>query len=225
MVKKKILCDHCRGSGAASDGDIHSCTACGGHGVKLVKQQVWVSEKTWETCHSFCSQIFPGMFAQTQVTCQDCNGRGKVIKKQCPHCRGSKVLDHTASYTLEVAAGMPEGHEVVFEGEADESPDWEAGDIVLRVRSKKEKGGFRRKESSLYWKESIGVDEVSLPVAAASDNGLPRLVRPFSASSTTSLIWMGELLLSNERRSPNLVRPILPHYNGHLLNSIQGSCR
>ncbi|KAH6913072.1 hypothetical protein BKA70DRAFT_1397197 [Coprinopsis sp. MPI-PUGE-AT-0042] len=145
MVKKKILCDHCRGSGAASDGDIHSCTACGGHGVKLVKQQ-----------------IFPGMFAQTQVTCQDCNGRGKVIKKQCPHCRGSKVLDHTASYTLEVSAGMPEGHEAVFEGEADESPDWEAGDIVLRVRSKKEKGGFRRKESSLYWKETIGVDEALL---------------------------------------------------------------
>ena len=103
------------------------------------------------------------MFAQTQVTCQECNGRGKVIKKQCPHCRGSKVLDHSAHYTLDVTAGMPEGHEVVFEGEADESPDWEAGDIVLRVRSKKEKGGFRRKESSLYWKETIGVDEVGVP--------------------------------------------------------------
>lgn len=55
---------------------------------------------------------------------------------------------------------MPEGHEVVFEGEGDESPDWEAGDVVLRVRSKKERGGWRRKESSLYWKQVIGVDEV-----------------------------------------------------------------
>lgn len=71
-------------------------------------------------------------------------------------------MDHTAHYTLEVQAGMPEGHEVVFEGEADESPDWEPGDIVLRVRSKKEQGGFRRKETSLYWKETIGIDEVSL---------------------------------------------------------------
>jgi len=57
---------------------------------------------------------------------------------------------------------MPEGHEVVFEGEADESPDWEAGDVVLRVRSKKEMGAWRRKETSLYWKESIGIDEVRL---------------------------------------------------------------
>ncbi|KAF6754486.1 hypothetical protein DFP72DRAFT_899219 [Ephemerocybe angulata] len=145
MIKKKILCDHCRGSGAASDGDIHTCTSCNGQGVKLVKQQ-----------------IFPGMFAQSQVTCNECGGRGKVIKRRCPHCQGNKVMDHTAHYTLDVIAGMPEGHEVVFEGEADESPDWEAGDVVLRVRSKKETGGFRRKESSLYWKETIGVDEALL---------------------------------------------------------------
>jgi DnaJ-related protein SCJ1 len=57
---------------------------------------------------------------------------------------------------------MPEGYEVVFEGEADESPDWEPGDVVLRVRSKKEKGGWRRKESSLYWRETIGIDEALL---------------------------------------------------------------
>jgi hypothetical protein len=51
-IKKRILCDHCRGSGAASDGDIKTCTGCNGNGIKLVKQQV-----------------FPGMFAQTQVQC------------------------------------------------------------------------------------------------------------------------------------------------------------
>ncbi|KAG6908330.1 hypothetical protein DXG01_005241 [Tephrocybe rancida] len=144
-AKKRILCDHCRGSGAASDSDIHSCSTCGGSGVKLVKQQ-----------------IFPGMFAQSQVTCNDCGGRGKVIKKQCPHCGGQKVVEHTADYTLEVTPGMPEGHEIVFEGESDESPDWEAGDIILRVRTRKDKGGWRRKESSLYWKETIGVDEALL---------------------------------------------------------------
>lgn len=147
MIRKRILCDHCRGSGAASDGDIHQCSGCSGSGIKLVKQQ-----------------IFPGMFAQSQVTCNECGGRGSVIKKQCPHCKGQKVLDHSAHYTLEVAPGMPEQHDVVFEGEGDESPDWEAGDVVLKVRSKKERGGWRRKESSLYWTESIGVDEVGFPV-------------------------------------------------------------
>ena len=94
------------------------------------------------------------------IRCNECGGRGKIIARKCPHCGGSKIVDHTAHYTLEIPRGMPEGHEVVFEGEGDESPDWEPGDVVLRVRSKKEKGGFRRKESSLYWKHTIGVDEV-----------------------------------------------------------------
>jgi DnaJ-related protein SCJ1 len=143
MIKKKILCDHCRGSGAASSSDVHQCSGCGGSGVKIGKQQ-----------------IFPGMFAQTQQTCNECGGRGTVIKRACPHCGGGKVVDHTAHYTLEVEKGMPEGREVVFEGEADENPDWEAGDVVLRVRSKRETGSWRRKESSLYWKQTIGVDEV-----------------------------------------------------------------
>ena len=69
-------------------------------------------------------------------------------------------MDHTAHFTLEVEKGCPEGHEIVFEGEADESPDWEAGDVVLRVRGRKDQGGFKRKETSLYWTETIGVDEV-----------------------------------------------------------------
>jgi DnaJ-related protein SCJ1 len=143
MIKKRVLCDHCRGSGAATDGDIHPCPECSGSGVRIVKQQ-----------------IFPGMFAQSQVTCNKCGGNGRVVVRQCPACGGQKVLEHTAHFTLDVPRGAPEGHEVVFEGEGDESPDWEPGDVVLRVRSRAEKGGWRRKESSLYWKETIGVDEV-----------------------------------------------------------------
>ena len=100
------------------------------------------------------------MFAQSQVSCNECGGRGTVIKKACPHCQGQKVVDYTAEYTLDVTPGMPEGHEVVFEGEADESPDWEAGDVIVRVRSKKDVGGWRRKEANLYWKETIGVHQV-----------------------------------------------------------------
>ncbi|KZT00814.1 DnaJ-domain-containing protein [Laetiporus sulphureus 93-53] len=145
MVKKRILCDHCRGTGAASTSDVHTCPVCGGSGVQVIRQQ-----------------IMPGMYSQAQVTCGSCGGQGKTIGRKCPHCSGAKVLDHTQHYTLEVPKGASEGHEVVFEGEGDESPDWEAGDIVIRVRSRRDKGGWRRKESGLYWKETIGVEEALL---------------------------------------------------------------
>ncbi|KAG9049101.1 DnaJ- protein scj1 [Tulasnella sp. UAMH 9824] len=145
-VRKKILCDHCRGSGAAPGHDsIHTCTGCNGQGIKIGRQQV-----------------FPGMFTHVQMTCDECGGAGQVITKVCPHCKGSKVIEHTQHYTLDVAKGLPEGHEVTFEGEGDESPDWEAGDIVLRVRSKKVQGGFRRKDTSLYWTETLGIEEALL---------------------------------------------------------------
>jgi len=146
IINKKILCDHCRGSGAAPGaGSIKTCTGCNGSGVKIGR-----------------TQVFPGMYANTQVTCNDCHGQGKIIAKVCPHCGGHKIVDHAQHYTLDVSRGMPEGHEVVFEGEGDENPDWEAGDVVLRVRSKKQQGGFRRKDTSLYWKESLGIEEALL---------------------------------------------------------------
>ena len=59
MIKKRILCDHCRGTGAASDSDIHQCPGCGGSGVKVQRQQLW-----------------PGMVAQSQVT--------YVLSLDCP---------------------------------------------------------------------------------------------------------------------------------------------
>ena len=127
------------------------------------------------------------MFAQSQVTCNDCGGRGTVIKKICPHCKGHKVNDHTAEFTLEVTPGMPEGHEVIFEGEADESPDWEAGDVIVRVRSKKDVGGWRRKETNLYWKETIGVDQVrscSVSFVRSKQNGRDKALLGFEKNIT-----------------------------------------
>ena len=196
MIKKRVLCDHCRGSGAATDGDIHSCPECGGSGVRIVKQQ-----------------IFPGMFAQSQVTCNKCGGRGRIIVRECPACAGQKVLDHTAHFTLDVPRGAPEGHEVVFEGEGDESPDWEPGDVVLRVRSRAEKGGLRRKESSLYWKETIGVDEVRLSYPSQYICNLQRvfwvLTRLYLASHITLLIWTdtSSRWCARALRNPGSYRP------------------
>jgi DnaJ-related protein SCJ1 len=50
-IPRKILCDHCRGSGAASDGDIVQCTTCRGQGMMVQK-----------------AQVFPGMYTNVQST-------------------------------------------------------------------------------------------------------------------------------------------------------------
>lgn len=137
-------------------------------------------------------QLGPGIFQQVQMHCDRCvtsllpprlpslppltllpflhprpcrcGGRGQTIKHYCPFCKGARIVDTVSDLDLHIDRGMPEGEEIVFEGEADESPDLEAGDVVVRVRSKKEKGGFVRKDSNLYWKEPISVAEVRGPI-------------------------------------------------------------
>lgn len=109
------------------------------------------------------------------------------------------MVDHDAHHTLEIGRGMPEEHEILYEGEADESPDWEAGDVIVRVKSRKELGGWRRKESSLYWKETIGIDEVYFPFSAGCIN-------------RTDDVW-GQALLGVDRN--------LTHLDGHIVRLLR----
>lgn len=105
---------------------------------------------------------------------------------------------------------MPEGAEVLFEGEADESPDLPAGDVIVRIRSRRKEGGFVRKESNLYWQETLTVAEVSRFCVLLANNSLTLAspYRPFSASSGQSSVWTATKLCSHAPVSLNQVRVI-----------------
>ncbi|KAM0747534.1 DnaJ-domain-containing protein [Meredithblackwellia eburnea MCA 4105] len=145
QIARKAICEECDGTGARSEKDIVQCTTCDGRGVRLVRHQ-----------------LGPGIYQQVQMHCDQCGGQGKRIKHVCPVCKGHRVVDSTSDLTLHIDRGMPEGAEAVFEGEADESPDFAPGDVIVRVKSKRKAGGFVRKESNLYWKEPLSVAEALL---------------------------------------------------------------
>jgi DnaJ-related protein SCJ1 len=109
------------------------------------------------------------------MQCDHCNARGKIIKHACPVCKGARIIEAESEISVDIDRGLPEGAELVFEGEADENPDWDAGDLVVRVRTRPYKGGFMRRGSNLYWTESISVADVSV--------FLSLLDRPFLAQS------------------------------------------
>lgn len=68
--------------------------------------------------------------------------------------------EHTLA--VHIPAGAPEGYEVVFSGEADESPDMDPGDVIVRVRSNPKTGkGWTRKEGGLVGRVTLSVAEVS----------------------------------------------------------------
>ncbi|KDE08015.1 hypothetical protein MVLG_01717 [Microbotryum lychnidis-dioicae p1A1 Lamole] len=144
-IARKQMCEECEGSGARSARDVVECKACEGRGIRLVRHQ-----------------LAPGIYQQVQMHCDQCAGRGKKTLHVCPVCRGHRIVDSSVELTLDIDRGMPENSEVVFEGEADESPDIAAGDVIVRVRSKRKPGGFVRKDSNLYWTEPLSLAEALL---------------------------------------------------------------
>lgn len=108
-----------------------------------------------------------------QVQCDECGGQGTQIRRPCSRCQKNKIVSSRIKLSLHLPRGAPDGFEVVFDGDADESPDWEAGDVVVRVRARKTEGqgGWSRKEAGLIWRETLSVEEALL--------GFNRTIRHF----------------------------------------------
>lgn len=151
-IEKQHICETCEGSGSA-DGTVETCNKCGGRGMVIQKHM-----------------IAPGMFQQMQTHCDKCGGKGQSIKKPCPVCHGQRVVRKSASLLATIEPGMARGMRLVFENEADESPDWVAGDLIVILDEQTPELGandeertdgtfFRRKGKDLFWKEVLSLRE------------------------------------------------------------------
>uniref|UniRef100_A0A6A7G9L2 Chaperone DnaJ n=1 Tax=Hirondellea gigas TaxID=1518452 RepID=A0A6A7G9L2_9CRUS len=115
-VRNQMICTKCFGSGAKSDAHVHQCHRCGGSGVIMQE-----------------TRLAPNFVTRSQTTCDVCHGKGTIVKVKCPHCGGKKLITGDKTLTVDIERGMPDGEEIVFEHEADESPDHDAGHIIFRI--------------------------------------------------------------------------------------------
>ncbi len=152
-VEKQHICEDCEGSGSA-DGVVETCGKCGGRGAVIQKHM-----------------LAPGIFQQVQMQCDVCAGKGKSIKHACPVCGGARVVRRPVTLTAVIEKGMPKGVRLTFENEADESPDYVAGDMVVTLQEQEPRLSeddeaartdgtfFRRKDDDLWWKEVLSLRE------------------------------------------------------------------
>ena len=154
-IEKQMICEECEGSGSA-DGQVEKCSQCNGQGMVIQKHM-----------------LAPGIFQQMQSPCGSCAGKGHTIKHPCKVCGGSKVVRKTSTHSLHVERGMPKGARVTYENEADESPDWVAGDLIVTLDERTPAIGqqederrdgsfFRRKGKDVFWKEVLSLREAWL---------------------------------------------------------------
>ena len=118
-------CEKCKGSGAEND-DFESCDECNGAG------QVRKTRRT----------VF-GMFSSI-ITCDNCEGNGKIIKTTCKECKGAGLVSNLKKIKIDIPAGIDDGNQIRLAGKGDVNRIGKnPGDLYIIVKVK-EHEVFRR---------------------------------------------------------------------------------
>ena len=109
-------CSACSGSGSA-DGVIETCSQCRGAGRVTVMQNMM------------------GMRMQTQTTCPQCSGRGKIVKTPCNTCKGKGKVRRSHKVKVKVPAGVDHGQSVRVRSEGHVGTNGGPnGDLLVEIR-------------------------------------------------------------------------------------------
>ncbi|CAF3400257.1 unnamed protein product [Rotaria sp. Silwood2] len=141
-LQKNIICDKCEGRGG-KQGAVSKCTTCNGSGF-VVR----------------INQIGPGMIQQMRSHCSDWDGQGEKInpKDKCKTCDGKKIVRERKIIEVHIDKGMDDGKKITFNGEGDQEPGLEAGDIII-VLDEKEHPIFKRDKTDLHMNTQITLTE------------------------------------------------------------------
>ncbi|XP_061077898.1 dnaJ homolog subfamily A member 4-like [Conger conger] len=141
-LQKNVICEKCDGYGGKK-GALEKCSNCKGRGVEIQVRQ-----------------IGPGMIQQMQSMCSDCQGRGKRFnsKDRCKNCNGQKVERKKKILEVHIDKGMKDGQKITFNGEGDQEPELEPGDVIIVLEQKKHPV-FQRQQDNLLMKMEIKLVE------------------------------------------------------------------
>lgn len=133
-VDKYILCDVCKGSGAASDSSYNSCSTCNGSGQVT---QV--------------SNISLGGQMRTISICPTCGGEGKIITKKCTKCYGEGIVKSNKIISINIPAGVSQGMQISIRGGGNAARRGGInGDLLVLIEEKSHPDLIRNGNNLLY---------------------------------------------------------------------------
>lgn len=140
VVRRRVNCGDCQGSGARAGTQPSTCPQCQGRG--RVHQQRG--------------------FLAVASTCPECHGRGEVISDPCPTCRGGGQEETRSEITVKIPPGIDEGAQIRVGGMGDAGAHGgPAGDLFVAVEIR-EKEGFHRDGRDLYVELPISYPQATL---------------------------------------------------------------
>ncbi|KAH0567269.1 dnaJ homolog subfamily A member 1 [Cotesia glomerata] len=141
-LQKNVICEKCEGYGGKK-GSAEQCTTCHGSGMVMQIQQ-----------------LAPGIVQQIQSKCSSCKGQGERINQRdrCKHCGGKKTIRDRKILEVHVDKGMVDGQKIVFNGEGDQEPGLEPGDIIILL-DEKEHPVYKRAGNNLILPMTLNLTE------------------------------------------------------------------
>ena len=121
-VKKQVespriqQCDTCSGTGAKKGTRAETCRTCQGAGTIKVNQRT------------------PFGVMSTARACEQCRGKGKIIKEPCTDCNGVGLVRKNHKLDVDIPAGINEGQVITLRGMGDAGRNGgPAGDLDISI--------------------------------------------------------------------------------------------
>lgn len=179
-VQKKVTldmqdeCSHCHGQRAEPGHGTKICPTCKGAG--------------------HIPRVMNTMFGQMQqsVTCNSCNGRGKIPEKVCSVCKGMGTEKRKQTITVKVPSGIDDGAVIRLRERGEAVPDGVRGDLYINVRVSADKQ-FTREGDLILSSQSIDMIDAALgtEIDVATVDGEVRMKVPAGTQSGTDFKLSG----------------------------------
>jgi molecular chaperone DnaJ len=180
QVPRLELCKRCNGKGAEPEDGVVTCPMCHGRGEVIYQQS----------------------FLSVRRTCNQCGGRGQIIRRPCKECRADGYLRSERKLKITIPPGVDTGTRLRLSSEGQHGANGgPPGDlyVVLRVR---EHPIFMREEDDLHCKVPVNIAQAALgaEVDVLTFDGLQTVKIPEGTQSGARL---------------RLKALGVPHLNGH----------
>lgn len=183
-------CDHCSGTTVEPGFELKTCATCKGSG-----QEIRVSQT-----------IFGNI--QQQVTCQTCQGKGKIPEKACAVCKASGVQRKEKNVKIKIPAGVDDGATVRLREYGEATANGAKGDLYVHIRVKPHKE-FTREGSLILSKVHLSMVDAALgtEIEVATVDGPVRMKVPAGTQNGTDFKLSGHGVpsLRNDTRGAHIV--------------------
>jgi molecular chaperone DnaJ len=140
QVPRLDLCTRCQGTGAEKNDGIVTCPMCHGRGEVIYQQS----------------------FLQIRRTCNQCGGRGQIIRRPCTQCRGERYVKNERKLKVNIPAGVDTGTRLRLSNEGQPGLNsGPPGDLYVVVKVK-DHPIFERQGEELHCTIPVNVAQAAL---------------------------------------------------------------